>query len=52
MIRVYELRSGDIATIYPQGLSILTVETLIELANAGVKIIQFLSSGSVCIEKE
>lgn len=52
MIKAYELKSGDIFTIYPQGLLNITIEKFIEFANFGIKIIQFSPKGSIYMEKE
>ena len=52
MIKAYELKSGDIFTIYPQGLLNITIEKFIEFDNFGIKIIQFSTKGSIYMEKE
>ena len=52
IVKVYEIKSGDIITIYPQGLLNITIEKFIEFANFGIKIIQFSPKGSIYMEKE
>lgn len=44
MIRAYELQPGDRASIYPQGLTNMTLEDFINLSLKGLTIIQFTSN--------
>ena len=52
IVRVYEIKSGDIIGFNPQMLSSHSIESFIEMANLGVKIIHFTSDGYIYVEKE
>lgn len=52
VVRVYEIKSGDIIGFNPQMLSLRPVEDFIEMAKVGVKIIHFAPDGCIYAEKE
>ena len=52
MIKAYELKSGDIIGFNPQMLSSLSIESFIEMAKVGIKIINFTPDGYIYVEKE
>ncbi len=52
IVRVYEIKSGDIVGFNPQMLSLCPIKDFIEMAKVGVKIIYFTSNGCIYAEKE
>ena len=52
IVRVYEIKSGDIIGFNPQMLSSRSIESFIEMAKLGIKIINFTSDGYIYLEKE
>lgn len=49
IVKVYEIKSGDIIGFNPQTLSSRSIESFIEMAKLGVKIINFTSDGYIYI---
>lgn len=47
IVKVYEIKSGDIIGFNPQMLSSRSIESFIEMAKLGVKIIHFTSNGYI-----
>ena len=52
IVRVYEIKSGDIIGFNPQMLSSHSIESFIEMAKVGIKIINFTPDGYIYVEKE
>ena len=48
IVRVYEIKSGDIIGFNPQMLSFHSIESFIEMVKLGVKIIHFTPDRYIC----